>query len=159
MSFTNPGMIGVEIGETHTSARFTPSTYVDQSGSTYVYIKAHASLTAGLVYSYLEASGLTVGGLTQTTDDTSPISLCIPQIAIASGSFGWALCGPGNGVVSVLVSCLLDALLYSTTTAGSLDDASASAKVVVGIKLTATNASGATANTACQLASKLVISA
>jgi hypothetical protein len=143
MSFTNPGIIGIDLTETSTTARF---------------IKSHAALTAGLVYSYLEASGLTVAALTQTTDDTSPISLCIPQIAFASGAFGWALVGPGNGVVSVLANCAIDVLLYSTATAGSLDDASASAKVVVGIKLTTANG-GSTANVACQLSSKLVIQA
>ena len=80
MAQTNPGIIGIDLSATpSTVAYWEPGTYVEQNGSQYVYIKSHAALTAGLVYSYLEASGLTVAALTQTTDDTSPISLCIPQ--------------------------------------------------------------------------------
>ena len=158
MAQTNPGIIGIDLSATpSTVAYWEPGTYVEQNGSQYVYIKSHTAPTAGLVYSYLEASGLTVAALTQTTDDTSPISLCIPQIAFTAASqYGWALVGPGNGVVSVLANCAIDVLLYTTATAGSLDDASASAKVVVGIKLTTANG-GSTANCACQLSQKLSV--
>lgn len=163
MSFTNPAIAGIDVSTASTTALFTPGTYAEQSGSVYCYLKAHAALTAGLVYSYTEAStstdpAVTIAALSQTTDDTSPLSLCIPQIAVASGSYAWMLVGPGNGVVSVLANCAIDVLLYTTATAGSLDDASASAKVVVGIKLTTANG-GSTANCACQLSQKLVVTA
>ncbi len=154
MAQTMPAVAGLDISSTSTTALFEPGTYVEQSGSTYVYIKSHAALVIGTVYPYLESTGVTSAALT-TAIAASPLSLCIPQITFSAANlYGWALCGPGNGNVLVLTLCAADVPLYSAT--GGLDDTAT--KLVHGIKITTTNSTGGTLIEPCQLSCKLFCS-
>ena len=110
------------------------------NGAYYQYIKAGGTLTRYLAYIIDQAGGtfLVTDGVTQTNDDTSPIALGVPQMSggIPSGSYGWVFVGPGPLLIEALINCAANVLLYTTTTAGKVDDASGSAKVIQGLKLT-----------------------
>jgi hypothetical protein len=110
------------------------------NGAFYQYIKAGAALTRYLVYIIDQTTFTATNALTQTNDDTSPIALGIPQMSggIASASYGWVFVGPGPCQVRALINCAQDVLIYSTATAGKVDDTSASSKVIQGLKVTTT---------------------
>lgn len=87
--------------------------------SRYVYVEAGGALEAGKVYQP-DVNGTVKTGVTTTTVG---VSACIPQVAIASGSFGWALIDGVASAIFVAASCAKDVALYTTATAGILDDA------------------------------------
>ncbi len=130
----------------------------DNQGDHYQFVKATGALVIGSVY-VIDKDFNVATGITQTVDDTAPVALGIPTQAFTSGEHGWVLVGPfGNdtAVVKCSASCAADALLYTTATAGELDDLATSAKVVVGLKLT-TAVGGAAATAACMATQKIGI--
>ena len=65
------------------------------------------------------------------------------DVAIGSGEYGWARTRGSNFSVNVLASCAADAVLYTSATAGKLDDASSSQTKIDGIVIvTADGGSG-----------------
>jgi hypothetical protein len=65
------------------------------------------------------------------------------DVAIGSGSYGWARKQGSNFSVNVLASCGADVPLYTSATAGSLDDSSSSQTKIDGIVIvTADGGSG-----------------
>lgn len=72
--------------------------------------------------------------ITKAKYDATKERLVVPQTAIASGSYGWGLI-EGQGMINALPSCAADAQLYTSATAGALDDAAASQTAVNGIRL------------------------
>ena len=80
-----------------------------------------------------------------TTNSASSKRVGFAQTSIASGSYGWVQTG-GVPVVKLAASCLPNVPLYTTATAGTLDDAVVSGGLVAGIVATV-SASGATAVT------------
>lgn len=70
----------------------------------------------------------------------------VAQAAAASAEYFWA-CIYGRSRVTVLTACLPNVPLYTTATAGALDDAIVTAGTLLGIRLELT-ASGTTAITA-----------
>lgn len=74
------------------------------------------------------------------------MSLAVPQTDAASAAYFWAQIY-GRGKVVVLTACNPNTPLYTTGTAGALDDTIVTAGIVYGISLEAT-ASGTTAITA-----------
>lgn len=106
-------------------------------GSEWIYVLANSALSQYRVCVY--------GVSAKANPITAAIGLagrlvCVPQIAIAAGEYGWALLkgGSKNYKVKVLASCAPNVRLYTTSTAGSLDDTSASQTAVYGIVLSQT---------------------
>lgn len=154
--------LGIDWTAVETTPQFTLGELKqDRNGTQYQYVKASAALTVNetyiIPYTYTIASG---NKLDQTTDDAAPVAVGVVQHSsfTTSGQYGWIFVGPGVGSVKVLANCAADVPVYSTATAGALDDASASAKLVAGLKLTAANG-GSTAAVACYATSKLHITA
>lgn len=58
--------------------------------------------------------------------------VAIAQAALVASKYGWYLLR-GEGYVNLLANCAKDVALYTTATAGSLDDTSASQTKVLGI--------------------------
>lgn len=134
-------------------------------GSGYIYVKAATALTA---YQLVTVASAGTAGPT-TYSGTYPVqavvrSVAIPQFDIGSGEWGWAAAGPfflkwddsSNFYVSALTLCALDVVLYSTGTAGAVDDTSSSQAQIQGLYLLST-VGGATANTACMATKKLTV--
>lgn len=65
--------------------------------------------------------------LTTAVSASEPTAVGVAQVALADNEYGWVWVGEGGGSgsgikVNVLASCAAGAKLYTTTTAGSLDD-------------------------------------
>lgn len=113
----------------------------------YRYVKVTSSLTQYAFY--LLDKDYLVGAALSDSNDTAGAVICVPQIAIAGSSgtplYAWVATG-GNGFRGlVLASCAANVALYTTSTAGSLDDATSSVSLVPGLRaLTAVTGAGST---------------
>ena len=99
----------------------------DHRGYEYAFIRANnANITAHHTC-VIQGNGLTARLTTTTTADVG--RLCgIAFVAIPHNSYGW-LCIWGAGLINVAASCTADNHLYTTTTAGRLDDATGQARI------------------------------
>jgi hypothetical protein len=109
-----------------------------QDGKQYVYAK-NASSNAIYDVVNVNASTWAITGLTTATSGASEIVGVLPA-AIASDEYGWVQI-VGRTKVKVLGLAAKNFTLWSTTTAGSLDDATASNYMIQGINLLSTNPS------------------
>lgn len=85
--------------------------------------------------------------LTTTVSGAEPTAVGVAQVAIPSGSRAWVFRGEGGGTgtdirVNVLTLCAADVKLYTTATAGALDDSATD--LVQGATLVTGNATGGT---------------
>lgn len=103
------------------------------------------------VYQYLKASGtvaqyalckiandFTIAeGTTTLLPSTEPAKVGIPQVALTVGQYAWVFVGPGKNVsVKAAASCVQDVKLYTTATAGVVDDAATT--LINGLKIVTT---------------------
>lgn len=153
---TQLAYVNLTASDGSTSTAEVGSTF-ETKGAQWIYVKASTAITA--YQACVVASDGTIGPATHGgTYPTSAVvrTICIAQFAFASGDYGWAWCGPGllreddssNFKVSALTLCVLDVIVYTTGTAGSIDDTSSSQEQIQGLYLAST-VGGSTANTAC----------
>lgn len=143
MAISTSNVAGVALGSTDTTAQFATGTVVNlNDGGQAVYVQAASSVAQYDAVAVL--SNNTVVPVT-TTNSASSKRVGFAQTSIASGSYGWVQTG-GVPVVKLAASCLPNVPLYTTATAGTLDDAVVSGGLVAGIVATV-SASGATAVT------------
>tara|TARA_R100001377_G_scaffold35519_2_gene19618 strand:+ start:381 stop:767 length:387 start_codon:yes stop_codon:yes gene_type:complete len=120
---------------------------VGTDASTWLYIEAGAAIAQ---YDVVAVTELYVGvPITKALVDTGELVAIAPQ-AITNGEYAWVQL-TGTCTINVLASAAANVILFSTATAGSLDDASTGQTRVDGLKLTA--ARGGTAGSAAGLAS------
>jgi hypothetical protein len=114
-------------------------------GADYIYTRAAAAVAAGDVCSILVD-----GTVTPITTATASVgsALGFAQTAIASGSFGFVATRGPNLQVNVLANCAPSVMLFTTSTAGALDDATVTLGLVEGVMTQAAATSNATAHTA-----------
>lgn len=100
-----------------------------EDGQVYMYVHASAAISqydvVGISETF-EAAPLTKA----MADDGWGIGAA--QVAFADNDFGW-VCISGVAEINVLASCAPDVKLYTTGTAGKLDDATASQTAIDGI--------------------------
>lgn len=104
-------------------------------GSAWVYVQAGAAITQ---YSWLaiDENFQAVMGTKALADAGHEIGFA--QVAFADNDMGWVCVhGPGNITARVLASCAADVQLYTTGTAGALDDTSASQTLIRGVVIVA----------------------
>lgn len=104
-------------------------------GSEWQYVHAAAAITQ---YSWvaIDENGEAVMGTKTLADAGHQVGFA--QVAFADNDFGWVCVnGPGNINVRVLASCAADVQLYTSSTAGALDDTSASQTLIRGVVLVA----------------------
>ena len=111
---------------------------VQVQGKEYIYAK-NASSNAAWRMVNVNASTFAITGLTTALSAASEIIGVLPA-AIASDEYGWVQIY-GRGKLQVLGLAVKNIALFSTTTAGSLDDATASNFRIEGINLLSTNPS------------------
>lgn len=153
--------LNVTFTATSTTKQFDLGTrreYIWGSGndkrSEVVYIQATGgALTAGLLYELPLIGGTdafkvdtaitttVVGALTATGDK---IAACIPLSAIAQDSYGWAFVR-GHVQIETANAVAANVKVYSTATAGKIDDVSTSSHLVDGLQLVAAAGSATTA--------------
>ena len=106
------------------------------AGSLYMLVQAGGTIAQYDVVSVTSAGSAVA--LTKALADAGR-KIGVAQVAIANGSFGWVLV-KGVGRANVLASAAADAALYTTATAGSLDDEATSQTLVRGLRLTTARA-------------------
>lgn len=121
---------------------------IEVKGVTYIYCKA----TAATIAAYAVCSGATPAVMKEATTTTATALgtaggfVAIPQFAVAASEYFWAPTGPfylredGSTTFKVLAANVTAGnLLYSTATAGVLDDDSSGSTIpVIGLVLTET---------------------
>ena len=111
-------------------------------GGMYVCIKADGAIGAGeacyVKNSSWEIDEVASGGSQFETGQT----ICFPQVALADNEYGWGLVY-GEGEFHVAASCAANVALYSSGTAGRMDDASANQHQLPGVFLSTARGTGA----------------
>lgn len=158
MAFLTSGMAGVNLTDTYASAsdttgqtKITPVSVGTISrgndGSEWMLVRATSTIAqydACLVVNTASAVGATVGCVPITTTNALLGGrLAFAQNAIASSLYGWVATAGFDLRVKTLIACQPAVPLYTTATAGSLDDAIVTAGYCLGVTLmsSATSAS------------------
>jgi len=143
MTVSTSNVIGVALGYTDSSPSFNLGTTVNlDDGGQAVYVQAASTVATYMAVSVLVNN--TVVPLT-TTNSASSKAVGFAQTSIASAYYGWVQLG-GKPRVNVLIGCQPNVPLFTTATAGSLDDATVTAGLVAGLVAT-TSAASASAPT------------
>lgn len=132
MPFSISAIAGVDLGSSYASiglAPFAVGTVVDlNDGGRAVFVQAASTIAA------FDAVGIladnTAVPLT-TTNSATTKRVAAAQVAIASSAYGWVQYG-GRPKVSLAASCAPNVPLYTTATAGVLDDAVVSLGLILG---------------------------
>ena len=144
----NTSVIGVNLTRTDTSAQFPVGTVVNLSnGGQAMYIKASTSALSTYGAVSIAKTGLAM--LLTTTNAATSSSIGFAQTSIATSSYGWVLLS-GKVLVNGASQCAPAVPLFTTGTAGVVDDATVTAGYLPGL-VAATTISNATALT-CQAA-------
>ena len=143
MAVSTSNVIGVALGFTDDTAQFNLGTtvYLDDGGHA-VYVQAASAVAAYAAVSVRVND--TVVPLT-TTNAAASKAVGFAQVSIASAYYGWVQLG-GKPRVNVATACEPSVPLFTTATAGVLDDATVTGGLVEGI-VALTTASGATSLT------------
>jgi hypothetical protein len=149
MPYTTQSAVGIDFdgGTESTPSQALGTRMVATDASEWLYVTAGATVAQYDVVAVTEAYSAVP--ITKALVDTGELVAIAPE-AITSGEYAWVQL---NGVctINVLASAAADVILYSSATAGSLDDTATSQTRVDGIKLT--TARGGTAGSAAGLAS------
>ena len=149
MAYTTQSAVGIDFdgGTESTASQALGTRMVANDASEWLYVTAGSAIAQYDVVAVTEAYSAVP--ITKALVDTGELVASAPE-AISSGEYGWVQMG-GVCTINVLASCAADTILYSSATAGSLDDTATSQTRVDGIKLT--TARGGTAGSAAGLAS------
>ena len=146
MTVSTSNVIGVALGYADTTQQFNLGTCVNlDDGGQAIYVQAASAVSQ---YAAVSVRSDNKAVPVTTTNAADSKRFAVAQVSIASGSFGWVQSG-GVMRVNLAASCNPAVPLFTTATAGVLDDATVSGGgvgLVAGIVATAT-ASGATAIT------------
>lgn len=126
---------------------FAVGTTVNGTDETsWIFVLASGDIAQGDVVSITNAGVAT--GIT-TTNAAFGNQVGVAQVAIGDGDYGWVQRAGAATYINVAASCLPNAQLAATATAGTLDDAvTTGLKNVNGIVILSTNTAAATASKA-----------
>jgi hypothetical protein len=143
MAVVTSGLLGVNIEETPSSNSrgHALGTLVQGTDSQeYLYVLAGSAITQYQVVGVDE--NYSAYPLTKAmADDGWHIGAA--QVAFASGDYGWVAVRGSNVTIKVLGACAADVALYTSGTAGSLDDTATSQTKIDGIVLVTAAATAA----------------
>ena len=138
MSISTSALIGVALDYTDTTPSFATGTTVNlNDGGQAVYVQAASTVSTYMAVSVRVDN--TVVPLT-TTNSANSKAIGFAQVSIASASYGWVQIG-GKPRVTVATACQPNVPLFTTATAGVLDDATVTAGLVAGLVATTSAAS------------------
>lgn len=128
-------VVGTKIDEATTDKKFAVGTVVRLSdGGEAVYVSATSTISQFNAVVIDVANGAVP---VTTTNSANSKRIGFAQTSIASGWFGWVQTS-GNVKVSLAANCDDNVPLYTTATAGVLDDAVVSGGLVLGVTSTVT---------------------
>lgn len=146
-TITSP-IVTPDLTSTDTVARCPVGTVVTATdGSIAMYVQATSTINqfdACIVINTSSATGASIGCVPVTTTNAlTSQRLAFAQVAIASSSYGWVFLSGNNLRVNSAIACQPAVPLYTTGTAGVLDDAIVTAGYCLGVvlKSSATSAS------------------
>mgnify|MGYP003394004366 CR=1 FL=1 len=141
MAVITSSVLGVDLNNYSSTALFARGTMINGTdGSLFEYVNTLSAIAEGNAVGIDEsgnASNLT------TTLATTVKKAGVAQISIAVSTFGWVQ-RMGKMNVQVAANCAKDVLLFTTGTAGILDDATISGAVFPGLNLITSTVSNAT---------------
>ena len=141
MATVTSSLIGVNLTGYDSTAQFARGTQVlGTDGSLFEYVNTLSAIAEGNAVGIDESGN--ASNLTTTLAATVK-KAGVAQISIAVSSFGWVQ-RSGKLNVKVAASCVMDVLLFTTATAGVLDDATISGAVLPGLNLITSTVSNAT---------------
>jgi hypothetical protein len=123
---------GVNPAKLDETAEFGVGDVATHEGNEYVYCSFAAA--EGQYEAVAIDKTFAATSLTTTVSGNKPTRVGIVQVATTAGSYAWALV-KGSGRVKAAASCAADVVLYTTATAGVVDDASTDK--IVGLRLDA----------------------
>lgn len=131
-NFATSGMLGVDFTATSTKAQHALGTQVQgNNGSVWIYVKFGGTVA---IYDYVCIDELfsALAGTKANVDAGHQVGFS--QLAAVSGDYGWVpLQGRGTIKSNLLANCAADVALYTTATAGKLDDDSTSQTLISGV--------------------------
>lgn len=137
-NFPTGSLLGANFGSTSTDAKFAPGQMaVGTNGSVWMYVQASTTLSqydCAVVDSSFKANPIT------TALTTAGRSIGWPQVAAAASEYVWIALQGRTINIRVASSCAANAPLYTTATAGVLDDAAAN-NLINNVKVVTTQAS------------------
>ena len=138
MAIIQTPIVTPDLTATDTTARIPVGTVVTTSdGGKAMYVIAQSAIAQYDCVAILNSSsavGATIcaSPMTTTFAASSP-RVGVAQVAIAAGSYGWVFLAGNDLRVNVLGSCQPVVPLFTTSTGGSLDDATVSGGYLPGI--------------------------
>ena len=137
-------VIGVNLGRMDSAAQFPVGTIVNLTdGGQAMYVKSSASGLSTYAACSINKAG--VATMLTTTNAVNSGRVGFAQVSIATSDFGWVRLG-GSTLVNLAAQCAPAVPLFSTATAGVLDDATVTNGYIAGL-VCATTISNATAST------------
>ncbi len=133
-------MLGVDFTATPTAAGFDLGTRCNSPDAEYVYVKASGAITAGDAVA-IDEDYLAVA-LTKALADVGH-TIGFAQVAFTADDYGWVALRGRSINCRLASACALDVALYTTGTAGVLDDISTSQTRIQGVRSVTTITNGA----------------
>lgn len=141
-------LTAVILTQTDTTPLFSVGTrFVDAIGREWQYMKGGGTI-AQYQYVYISQDGnFTITSLTTTsavtTANPAPYGCVQVSGGFTSSLYGWVFRGNGAHTGLFAASCAQDVKIYTTGTAGVVDDATSSVNLIQGLKLVTTITSAA----------------
>lgn len=145
MTFVTNGAVGADLTSTTTDAKFALGDMATgNDGSEWVYCRA--SETLNQYYSVAVSRTFSAAQLTNTNAVTANF-YGSAQIAFATSDYGWICKRSATATLRVAASCAKNIALYTTATAGVIDDTATSiAFRLDGVQINTTNSAGGAAS-------------
>ncbi len=147
-TFVTSGQVGIDLTVNEATPQFTPGVTVKTSdGGEAVYVQATSTIAqfdACIIINTSSATGASIGCVPVTTTNAlTSQRIAFAQNAITSSYYGWVQTSGNNIRINCLIACQPAVPLFTTATAGSLDDATVTAGYCLGVvlKSSATSAS------------------
>lgn len=129
-------VIGANLSQVDTTAGFALGTIVNLTdGGQAMYVKASTSALSTYAAVSIGMNGIATM-LTTTNGATSP-RVGFAQVSVATSAYGWVQLG-GQVLVNCAAQCAPNVPLFTTSTAGVLDDATVTAGYIMGLIATNT---------------------
>jgi hypothetical protein len=135
MAYSTTPIIGVDLALTSTTAKFAPGTRVNTTdGGSAIYVQAASEISTFAAVGFVTPNAVQ---MMTTTLAATVHKIGFAQTSIASAYYGWVH-EDGNVKVNLAANCDDAVPLFTTATAGVLDDATVSAAFVNGLVSTVT---------------------
>lgn len=143
MAYLTSGLLGVDLTDTPTTQEWVLGTTAPGTdNSEWVYVQASGAITQ---YDWvaIDENFQAAAGTKALADAGHQVGFA--QVAFADNDYGWIATKGTNISVRAAASCAADTILYTSGTAGVLDDASTSQTEIKGVTaVTAASAGGIT---------------